>query len=104
MKTITVELPIVKLHQLNVAYGRTGCIRDITAKEISDALGFSSQRTPNHDKTTKIWRFKVGDLLFAIWDYKGSEKFNQFSCFGNHTVLAQIFGLRYYDERQVGRG
>jgi hypothetical protein len=80
---------------------RQGTLRPIKHAEISALLGFQPTRYNEYDgdgKVTMEWKFQIGNAKFAIWDYKGSASFGQFSVFGNAEVLRQIFGDRFSKE------
>jgi len=83
---------------------KTGELRNITAGEIVEILGFG----PNHDddpsKVVHSWLFKIRDVtdpeskpvLCGIWDYKGSHRFKQFSTYGPHDLLNDLFFGHYH--------
>lgn len=74
---------------------RTGQLDGITVKEINRRLGFTPNCEDDPYKVKHSWGFTVNGVHCGVWDYKGSEKFNSFSTYGDPDVLATIFGLYY---------
>lgn len=69
-------------------------INNITAKEIEKILGFKSNMSDDDQKVKYSWGFKVNNKKCAIWDYKGSHKYNEFSAWGDYETLVSLFGNR----------
>ena len=81
---------------------RTGTLQNITKKEIEERLGFKNKMKRGESidgKVTQEWRFTVGKLEFAIWDYKGSAKYGQYSTYGDPDTLRLLFPNNYRYER-----
>ncbi len=79
---------------------KMGCLNDITTQEICDILGFKTNVTADPAKVVNSWAFEVelpnGTREYAaIWDYKGSHKWNQFSTWGAADVFYTLFPGRY---------
>lgn len=81
---------------------RTGSIVPIKHTEITKILGIAPDKV-NNDKVKKEWRFLVDGIPCAIWDYKGSHKFNQYSCYMPGLVGKALFGDRYQIEDDYRR-
>lgn len=78
---------------------RTGGLSGISAAEISEILGFSSNVDDDPDKVVNSWAGELDGVRFAIWDYKGSHRYNEFSTWGDAATLSAIFGDNYTAER-----
>ena len=74
---------------------KTGEIVGKTAEEISSKLGFQPNCDDDEEKVTNSWGFKADEVPCAIWDYKGSHLFKQFSTFGPDRVFRELFGDCY---------
>jgi hypothetical protein len=77
-----------------VGPSRTGGLNGYSAKEIEKILGFSANCDDDPDKVKYSWGFTVDGKYCAIWDYKGSHKYNEFSTYGNRDVLNNLFPPR----------
>jgi hypothetical protein len=62
-----------------------------TAEEINEKLGFKPNIEDDPFKVKYSWCFKVDGQLCAIWDWKMSYSFNQFSWFGPPAIKEQLF-------------
>ena len=77
---------------------RTGSIQNATVELISRKIGIKPSKVESGDgKVTRSWWFSVDGERFAIWDYKGSAKFGQFSFYGQRDVMMKIFGSENID-------
>lgn len=74
---------------------RTGTLRDVTAGEIEEKLGFAPNVEDDPYKVTVSWAFTVDGEFCAIWDYKGSLDFGQVSTYGPEAALRKVFGDKY---------
>lgn len=74
---------------------RTGCLINTTVKEINVILGFTPNVDDDPDKVKHSWGFKADGEMCGIWDYKGSNKWGQFSTFGPPKVFTTLFGNKY---------
>lgn len=75
---------------------KTGSIMDLTKTEISNILGFKNNFGLSGDeKVTAEWRFEYQGVEMAIWDYKGSAKYKQWSTFGPPLLFKDLFGDNY---------
>jgi len=74
---------------------KTGQLNSMTVARINEILGF----TPNVDddpfKVKYSWQFLVDGELCAVWDWKGSHSFGQFSTYGPCSKLIEVFGNSY---------
>lgn len=71
---------------------RTGSINGLTAAKISKLLGFKPNMKDDPSKVVNSWQFRVDGKLCAVWDYRGSQKWNEFSTYGDHASLQKVFG------------
>jgi hypothetical protein len=78
---------------------RTGGLNNISAEQISEILGFKSNVDDDPDKVVNSWAGESDGELFAIWDYKGSHNYNQFSTWGDSETLDRLFGAYFRSER-----
>ena len=74
---------------------RTGTLYDINVATINEILGFAPNVQDDPDKVVNSWGFMINNQKFAIWDYKGSHKYGQFSTYGDPKVLAELFGTNF---------
>lgn len=74
---------------------RTGTLYDINVSTINSILGFEGDSADDPDKVENSWKFTVDGIRCAIWDYKGSQRFGQFSTFGPNEVFEKLFGTNY---------
>ena len=74
---------------------RTGRLENITTGEVNGILGFGPNVDDDPDKVVNSWGFKAMGQNCAIWDYKGSHKYKQFSTYGSHEIFSMLFGNRY---------
>lgn len=80
---------------------RTGTLKDITVREIIALLGFKPNFEDDPYKVENSWTANVTvkgskrKVQIAIWDYRGSHLWNEFSTYGPHEVLRAIFGDHY---------
>ena len=82
----------------SIGGGREGRINDITADEITEILGFSPNVKDDPYKVVNSWAGTFNGQEFAIWDYKGSHMFGQFSTYGSSAIFQTLFGVRYTHE------
>jgi hypothetical protein len=82
---------------------KQGELRNITAWEIVDLLGFKPNIKDDPTKVVHSWAFKVRPVgsdnqpvLVAIWDYKGSHKAEIFSTYGPDGLLEPMFFGHYH--------
>lgn len=91
---------MIRPYNKRVMSFRTGSIQNVTEKDITTKLGIKPIRYSKNEgdgKVTRQWVFTVDNEKFAIWDYKGSAKFNQFSFWGQRDVMGKIFGQANID-------
>jgi hypothetical protein len=84
-----------------VASHRQGILTGTNVAEIDQVLGFKHRYIRPSEGDGKVkhdWRFRVDGQDCAIWDYKGSEQYGQFSYFGPAHVYATLFGGKAIDE------
>lgn len=86
----------MKITPINKAgSGRTGTLSDTSVKEIQTILGFEANCEDDPDKVKHSWGFEADGMRCGIWDYKGSEKWGQFSTYGPAEVFVNLFGNKY---------
>jgi len=74
---------------------RTGDLQGLTYKDICDILGFKPNCNDDPDKVKYSWGFTYKDKHFGVWDYKGGHKYKEWSTYGDHNLLREIFGHNY---------
>lgn len=78
-----------------IASNRTGNLYDINVSTINRILGFEPNQDDDPDKVENSWGFVVDGVKCAIWDWKGSQNYGQFSTFGPDDVFIKLFGTNY---------
>ncbi|MDV6032756.1 MAG: hypothetical protein F9B45_22250 [Phycisphaera sp. RhM] len=89
-----------KIEKLDWCRGshRTGSIA-VDWESITETLGFPPNGAASADgKVIDRWDFRCDECDCAIWDYKGSHLFDQYSTFGPARVFRHLFGDRYTHE------
>lgn len=87
-------LNITPISRVNGSY-RTGGIIGLSKTQIDNILGFTSNVVDDPDKVKYSWAFTVRGSTCAIWDWKGSHKYKEFSAFGPADALKAVFGDHY---------
>lgn len=96
--------PVVAKAEVPVPFGgfiashRTGTVQGMTKAKISKILGFKPNGSGDGYKVKTEWLFTYKGHELAIWDYKGSASFGQFSTYGPKDLLTELFGADYVDE------
>lgn len=75
----------------HVSSHRQHTLTNITAEEINNVLGFSSNVDDDPDKVKDSWGFDVDGKECAIWDYNGSHRDGEYSAFGDFDTLVKLF-------------
>ena len=78
-----------------IASHRTGNLMDINVSTITSILGFEPNIDDDPDKVENSWGFEVDGVKCAVWDWKGSHEYGQFSTFGPNEVFEKLFGTNY---------
>ena len=73
---------------------KTGTLRNLSAADIERILGFPANVKDDPYKVKYSWGFECEGKEFGVWSYKGSEKANIFSVYGDPAILADIFGSK----------
>ncbi len=73
---------------------RTGTLRDMTRDKIASVIGFQANRA-GCSKTGMEWAFTYKGHKCAIWSYKGSQQYGEFSTFGPSEAFAELFGVSW---------
>ena len=72
-----------------IASHKQGSIH-VTKEQIVKVLGFEPNVDDDAGKVVNSWGFTIDGEDAAIWDWKGSERFNEFSYF-NPKVLELFY-------------
>ena len=92
------NMKIVPLTEHISSY-RTGSIVGIKPEQVTAILGIDPITEKSGDgKVTIEWRFKANHSACAIWDYKGSLKWDTLSVFMPAGVGKKLFGDAYKNE------
>ena len=70
-------------------------ISGLTALQVSEKIGFPPNQKDDPAKVVHSWGFKANGSACAVWDWKGSQHFNQFSAFGSRETLCAVFGAEH---------
>lgn len=84
-------LEITPIPSLDGSY-KQHLICGLSAAQITRLLGFTPNVTDDPGKVVNSWAFAGNGHQCAIWDWKGSQRFNEFSAFGPADMLREIFG------------
>lgn len=76
---------------------KTSTIEGVTREEIEALLGFPANCQDDPDKVRWSWGFEVDGVYCAIWDYKESADYNQWSAYGPKEALKKVFGDKCYE-------
>jgi hypothetical protein len=79
------------------SFGREGRVEETTVEEINSRLGFTSNGWMD-EKVEYAWKFTANGFDCAIWSYRSSHLWNQFSFFGPAEIFTKIFGDRAKSE------
>lgn len=78
---------------------RTGIITGMSKNVIDSVLLIKGKKVKSGDgKVTIEWRFQADGVDCAIWDYKGSAKYDQYSAYMPATIGQALFGAAYNPE------
>jgi hypothetical protein len=78
---------------------RTGIITGMSKNVIDSVLLIKGKKVKSGDgKVTIEWRFDVDGVACAIWDYKGSAKYDQYSAYMPAIIGRALFGAAYNPE------
>lgn len=78
---------------------RTGIITGMSKNAIDSVLKLKSRKIKSGDgKVTIEWQFHADGVPCAIWDYKGSAKYDQYSAYMPATIGQSLFGAAYNPE------
>lgn len=79
-----------------LSLGRSGRLRNITARQIAAILGFEANGPDNDGKTKDQWDFTADGVPCGIWDYVGSWRDSVYSTFGPAAIFQQLFPDHYH--------
>ena len=82
----------------DVMGSRTGSLEDLSKDDIVRILGFEPNVEDDPYKVVNSWGFTINGIECAVWDYKGSHKYKQWSTFGPDEALRLVFGTFYRGE------
>ena len=78
---------------------RTGVITGMSKNVIDSVLSIKGKKVKSGDgKVTIEWQFHVDGVPCAIWDYKGSAKYNQYSAYMPAYIGRALFAAAYDPE------
>lgn len=83
---------------------RTGTLKDVTAEDISERLGFKPNLEGDPHKVKDEWGFTADGVMCGIWDYKGSWLDREYSTFGPDEVFRKLFPDKYLTMEEWLRG
>lgn len=66
----------------SVGSHKQGSLVGVTFEQIVNAVGFPPNVRDDPSKVKSSWAFTIDGREAAIWDWKGSEKRNEWSYFG----------------------
>lgn len=67
-------------------------INGLSVEQIWQKIGFGPNHSDDPCKVKFSWCFSVDGVECAVWDWKGSARFNQFSAYGPTEALQMVFG------------
>jgi len=76
---------------------KTGSLHGLTKAQLETILEFQPNMEVDQYKVRWQYGFTIGTVFCAIWDWKGSADFGDWSTFGEGEVLKVIFGNNYSD-------
>lgn len=82
---------VIKPASVKVLTYRTGTLRHVNKEDIERELGFAANAHFDPEKVTHCWAFTVNDTFAAIWDYKGSADYDEWSTYDPNNVLRTVF-------------
>ena len=74
---------------------RMGTLRNLDKSDIVRILGFAPNVKDVPDKVINNWGFTLDGDRCDVWDYNGSYHHNEWSTFGNHQKMNDLFGAHY---------
>ena len=74
---------------------RTACIRGLTLRQVSAAIGFPPNVRDDPGRAVHSWGFTVDGVFCGVWSWKGSEQSGRFSAYGPAEALRQVFGAAH---------
>jgi hypothetical protein len=78
---------------------RTGIITGMSKNVIDSVVGFKGKKIKSGDgKVTIEWQFQADGVDCAIWDYKGSAKYAQYSAYMPASIGRALFAAAYDPE------
>jgi hypothetical protein len=78
---------------------RTGVITGMSKNVIDSVLSIKGKKVKSGDgKVTIEWQFHVDGVPCAIWDYKGSAKYAQYSAYMPAYIGRALFAAAYDPE------
>lgn len=76
---------------------RTGSLKDLKVKDVVKVLGFKANCDDDESKVKYSFGFEVDGVHCAIWDYKGSAKYGDWSTFGPKEIFVKLFGAEHVE-------
>lgn len=76
----------------NIGSHKQGTLIELTKEDIVLMLGFEPNINDDPYKVKYSWGFTVDGVECAIWDWKGSHSFYEWSFYGPAKKFIDIFG------------
>ena len=99
MTTVKVPMRVIAEPRRKNGFGKTGCLTNLSKEEIVARLGMKpnilNNRWSDDRKVKNEWSFRVGGMLFSIWDWYPEKGNTSWSTNGDPDVLEAIFGSNY---------
>jgi hypothetical protein len=81
--------------ELSISPYRMGTLRNLNKSDIVRILGFEPNVKSDFDKIINNWGFTLDGERCDIWDYDNSDRRNEWSTFGSHQKMKELFGIHY---------
>jgi len=78
---------------------RTDRLINLKKADIVNALGFEPNADDDPDKVVNSWSFTIDGEPCAIWDYKGSHMYDEWSVFDPAKVIDKVFSAENIESR-----
>jgi hypothetical protein len=91
--TITAQIKRITVREATqrASIGKQWSMTGISRAEIEAALGFKGQPPSEDGKSETSFYFDIAGQVFSVWDWHGWGKNREWSAFGPHDLLRQIF-------------
>lgn len=79
----------------DIASHKTGGLVGLTKEDVEARIGFPPNVDDDPYKVRWSWGFTVDGEVCAVWDYKGSADYKEWSAYGSDAALTKVFGNHY---------